>query len=83
MKKSEMFGFSLEVDDRSVEDKLHQKASQKPMMASVLGLGQEVPEALMDTDHQEKMEVPKDQIRFNLNFYKWDTMNCCSLPCIH
>lgn len=70
MKKSEMFGISLEVDDRSVEDKLHQRASKKPTMASVLGLGQEVPGALMDTDHHEKMEVPKDQVRFNPNFYK-------------
>lgn len=63
-----MFGFSLEADDRSEEDKRRQRALNHTGMASVLGLGQEVPEAVMDTDHQEKMEEPKDQLRFNLNF---------------
>lgn len=83
MKKSEMFGIWLEVDNRSAEDKLHQNASKTPTMSSVLGLGQEVPEAVMDTDHHEKMEVPKDQLRINPNFYKWGTINCCSSPSIH
>lgn len=70
MKKSAMFGFSLEADDRSEEDKLRQRALNQTGMASVLGLGQEVPEAVMDTDHQEKIEEPKDQLRYNLNFDK-------------
>lgn len=68
MKKSEMFGFSLEVDDRSEEDKLRQRASNRPGMTSALGLGHEAPEAVMDTDHQEKMEEPAVELRFNPNF---------------
>lgn len=83
MKKSAMFGFSLEADDRSEEDKLCQRALNQTRMASVLGLGEEVPEAVMDTDHQEKMEEPKDQIRYNLNFEKWATINCFLLPSVH
>ncbi|XP_029703723.1 transient receptor potential cation channel subfamily V member 1 isoform X2 [Takifugu rubripes] len=70
MKKSAMFGFSLEVDDRTEEDKLRQRALNQTGMASVLGPGQEEPEAVMDTDHQEKMEEPKDQLRYNPNFDK-------------
>lgn len=66
MKKSEMFGFLLEADDRTEAEKQRQKALKK----SGLGLGQEAPKAPMDTDYQEEMEVPKDRIRFNLNFDK-------------
>lgn len=83
MKKSAMFGFSLEADDRREEDNLRQRSLNQTGMASVLGLGQEVPEAVMDTDHQEKMEEPKDQLRYNLNFDKWATINCCSLLGVH
>lgn len=86
MRKSEMFGgFSLEADDRTEEEKLRQKALKKSGVASGLGLGlgQEAPKAPMDTDYQEEMEVPKDRIRFNLNFDRWVGMNCCSLPSMH
>lgn len=70
MKKSEMFGFSLEADDRTEEEKSRQKASNSTGLVSALGLGQEAPKAPMDTDYQEEMENPKPQIRFNLNFDK-------------
>lgn len=70
MKKSEMFGFTLEADDRTEEEKLRQKALKKAGVASALGLGQEAPKAPMDTDYQEEMELPQDRIRFNLNFDK-------------
>lgn len=70
MEKSEMFGFSLETDDRTEEEKSQQKATKKPALVSVLGLGWEPPKAPMDTDYQEEMEVPKPQIKFNLNFDK-------------
>lgn len=65
MKKSEMFGFSLETDDRTEEERSRQKAKR-----AALGLGQEAPKAPMDTDYQEEMEATKPQIRFNLNFDK-------------
>ncbi|KAM9846736.1 transient receptor potential cation channel subfamily V member 1 [Aulostomus maculatus] len=71
MKKSEMFGFSLEADDRTEEEKSQNKAAQKPGgLASALGLSMEAPKAPMDTDYQEEMEASKPQIRFNLNFDK-------------
>lgn len=70
MDKSERFGFSLETDDRTEEEKARQKALREPTMASRLGLDQEEPRAPMDTDYQEKMEPLKPQIRFNLNFDK-------------
>lgn len=70
MKKTEMFGFSLETDDRTEEERLRHKALKKPRLASALGLGEESPKAPMDTDYQEDMEVPKDLIRFNLHFDK-------------
>ncbi|XP_071316383.1 transient receptor potential cation channel subfamily V member 1 [Trachinotus anak] len=63
MKKSEMFGFSLEADDRTEEEKRRQKAAEKDG-------GHEAPKAPMDTDYQEEMEQTKPQIRFNLNFDK-------------
>lgn len=71
MDKSEMFGFSLETDDRTEEEKARQRALRKPTVASTPGLGQEQPKAPMDTDYQEEMEPHKPQIRFNLNFDKW------------
>lgn len=71
MDKSEMFGFSLETDDRTEEEKAQQRALRKSTVASTLGLGQEQPKAPMDTDYQEEMEPHKPQIRFNLNFDKW------------
>lgn len=67
MKKSEMFGFSLEVDDRSEEDRRREK---KPAVASLLGLDQEEPNAIMDTDFDEKMEPPKRMIRVKADFAK-------------
>ncbi|TNN82708.1 Transient receptor potential cation channel subfamily V member 1 [Liparis tanakae] len=70
MEKSEMFGFSLEADDRTEEEKRRQKATKKGSVASALGLGQESPAAPMDTDYQEEMEQTRPQIRFNLNFDK-------------
>ncbi|XP_023273917.1 transient receptor potential cation channel subfamily V member 1-like [Seriola lalandi dorsalis] len=62
MNKTEMFGFSLETDDRTEEEKTRQRAAKKDC--------QEAPKAPMDTDYQEEMEATKPQIRFNLNFDK-------------
>ncbi|XP_070773255.1 transient receptor potential cation channel subfamily V member 1 [Enoplosus armatus] len=70
MDKSEMFGFSLEADNRTEAEKSRQKATKKDGLVSALGLGQESPKAPMDTDYQEEMEAAKPQIRFNLNFDK-------------
>ncbi|XP_068585530.1 transient receptor potential cation channel subfamily V member 1 [Cebidichthys violaceus] len=70
MEKSEMFGFSLEADDWTEEEKVRQKAAKKGGVASSLGLGHESPKAPMDTDYQEEMEETRPQIRFNLNFDK-------------
>ncbi|TKS83594.1 Transient receptor potential cation channel subfamily V member 1 [Collichthys lucidus] len=64
MDKSEMFGFSLETDDRTEEEKSRGKAAKKS------GQGHVSPKAPMDTDYQEQMEETKPQIRFNLNFDK-------------
>ncbi|KAM3600818.1 uncharacterized protein V6R79_002936 [Siganus canaliculatus] len=68
MDKSEMFGFSLEADNRTEEEKARKKAA-KSDVNSATGLGAEAPKAPMDTDYQEEMEQ-KNQIRFNLNFDK-------------
>uniref|UniRef100_A0A8C6MDN4 Transient receptor potential cation channel, subfamily V, member 1 n=1 Tax=Nothobranchius furzeri TaxID=105023 RepID=A0A8C6MDN4_NOTFU len=62
MKKSEMFGFTLETDDRTEEEKARQRGAKKD------GLAADAPKAPMDTDFQEEMEKHKPQIRFNLNF---------------
>ncbi|KAM4726343.1 LOW QUALITY PROTEIN: transient receptor potential cation channel subfamily V member 1 [Anableps anableps] len=70
MRKSEIFDFHLEADDRTEEEKLRQKAPKKDGLASALGLSKEDPKAPMDTDYQEEMELTKPQIRFNLNFDK-------------
>ncbi|XP_022062794.2 transient receptor potential cation channel subfamily V member 1 [Acanthochromis polyacanthus] len=70
MKKSEMFGFTLEADDRTEEEKTQRKGGKKDGLASALGLGQDGPQAPMDTDYQEEMEETKPKIRFNLNFDK-------------
>ncbi|XP_070699749.1 transient receptor potential cation channel subfamily V member 1 [Pempheris klunzingeri] len=70
MEKSEMFGFSLEMDNRTEEEKSRQKAAKKDRLVSALGLGLETPKAPMDTDYQEEMEEKKPQIRFDLNFDK-------------
>ncbi|KAM6911182.1 transient receptor potential cation channel subfamily V member 1 isoform 1-T2 [Lycodopsis pacificus] len=70
MEKSEMFGFSLEADDRTEEEKARQKAARKGGVASALGLGQKSPKAPMDTDYLEEMETTVPQIRFNLNYDK-------------
>nr|XP_019941502.1 PREDICTED: transient receptor potential cation channel subfamily V member 2 [Paralichthys olivaceus] len=71
MKKSEMFGFSLETDDRTETEKLRDKAdsAKRTGLVSALGLGQEAPMAPMDTDHQEIIDKTKpDRPQFNLNF---------------
>lgn len=70
MDRAEMFGFSLESDNRTTEEKARLRASEKDGLASTLCLSPESPKAPMDTDYQEEMEVPKSQIRFNLNFDK-------------
>ncbi|XP_069003041.1 transient receptor potential cation channel subfamily V member 1 [Embiotoca jacksoni] len=70
MKKSEMSAFTLETDDRTEEEKSQHKAPKKDGLACVLGLTQETPKAPMDTDYQEEMEKPRDQIRINHNFDK-------------
>uniref|UniRef100_A0AAQ5X6C4 Ion transport domain-containing protein n=1 Tax=Amphiprion ocellaris TaxID=80972 RepID=A0AAQ5X6C4_AMPOC len=70
MKKSEMFGFTLEADDRTEEEKSQRKGGKKDGLASALGLSEDGPKAPMDTDYQEEMEETKPQIRFNLNFDK-------------
>uniref|UniRef100_A0A8C6MI30 Transient receptor potential cation channel, subfamily V, member 1 n=1 Tax=Nothobranchius furzeri TaxID=105023 RepID=A0A8C6MI30_NOTFU len=62
MSKSEMFGFTLETDDRTEEEKARQRGAKKD------GLAADAPKAPMDTDFQEEMEKHKPQIRFNLNF---------------
>ncbi|XP_035034797.1 transient receptor potential cation channel subfamily V member 1 [Hippoglossus stenolepis] len=70
MKKSEMFGFSLEADDRTEEKKSRQTAAKGDGLVSALGLGQKAQKAPMDTDYQEEMEETKPKLRFNLNFDK-------------
>ena len=65
-----MFGFSLETDDRTEDEKSQNKAAKKDSLVSALGLGHESPKAPMDTDYQEEMEETKPKIRFNLNFDK-------------
>ncbi|XP_042355296.1 transient receptor potential cation channel subfamily V member 1 isoform X2 [Plectropomus leopardus] len=70
MEKSEMFGFSLETDDRTEEEKRQQKEAKKGGLVSALGFGEESPKAPMDTDYQEEMETTQPKIRFNLNFDK-------------
>ncbi|XP_029304743.1 transient receptor potential cation channel subfamily V member 1 isoform X2 [Cottoperca gobio] len=71
MEKSQMFGFSLETDDRTEEEKALQRAAKMHGgVVSALGLGQESPKAPMDTDYQEEMEESKPKISFNLNFDK-------------
>uniref|UniRef100_A0AAX7V817 Ion transport domain-containing protein n=1 Tax=Astatotilapia calliptera TaxID=8154 RepID=A0AAX7V817_ASTCA len=68
MKKSEMFGFTLETDDRTEEERSRQKMTKKDGLA--LKLSPEDPKTPMDTDYQEEMEKTKPQIRFNFNFDK-------------
>uniref|UniRef100_A0A3B5L512 Transient receptor potential cation channel, subfamily V, member 1 n=1 Tax=Xiphophorus couchianus TaxID=32473 RepID=A0A3B5L512_9TELE len=73
MRKSELFDFRLEADDRTEEEKRKQKTPKKDGLASALGLSKEAPKAPMDTDYQEEMEPVKPQIQFNLNFDKYAT----------
>lgn len=70
MKKSEMFGFTLETDDRTEEERSQQKVTKKDGLASALSLSPEDTKTPMDTDYQEEMEKTKPQIRFNFNFDK-------------
>lgn len=62
MDKSEMFGFSLEADDRTEEEKRKDGATSKASSWS--------PKVPMDTDYQEEIEKPKPILRFNLGFDK-------------
>ncbi|KAJ4930392.1 hypothetical protein JOQ06_019396 [Pogonophryne albipinna] len=64
MEKSEMFGISLETDNRTMEEKARHRAAHKG------GFSNEPPKAPMDTDYQEEMEIPKPKIRMNANFDK-------------
>ncbi|XP_051256471.1 transient receptor potential cation channel subfamily V member 1 [Dicentrarchus labrax] len=70
MDKSEMFGFSLESDNRTEEEKSQQKAAKKDGLVSALGLGKEAPSAPMDTNYQKEIKEATSPIRFNLNFDK-------------
>ncbi|KAM6907559.1 transient receptor potential cation channel subfamily V member 1 [Xenentodon cancila] len=70
MKKSEMFGFTLEMDDRTKEEKSRQKGTKKDGLFSACGSGKSIPEVTMDTNFQEQMEWRPPQNRFNLNFDK-------------
>ncbi|XP_037543582.1 transient receptor potential cation channel subfamily V member 1 [Nematolebias whitei] len=62
MDKSEMFGFSLEADDRTEEEKKKDGVTSKTSSWS--------PKVPMDTDYQEEIEKPKPKLRFNLGFDK-------------
>ncbi|XP_061596086.1 transient receptor potential cation channel subfamily V member 1 [Cololabis saira] len=70
MKKSEMFGFTLEADDRTEEERSQKKGPKKDGLFPALVSGQEAPKAPMDTDYQEEIEGAAPKIRFNLNFDK-------------
>nr|XP_020456226.1 transient receptor potential cation channel subfamily V member 1-like isoform X2 [Monopterus albus] len=72
MEMSEMFGFRLETDDRTEEEKLRQKKKKekKDALVCALSLDMEAPKAPMDTDYQEEMEKPKPQLRIDLGFDK-------------
>ena len=66
--------FSLETDDRTDEERAQAKEKKKDRLASALGMGSsDPPRAPMDTEYQEEIEGAKPQIKFNLNFDKWDT----------
>uniref|UniRef100_A0A3P9IQK7 Transient receptor potential cation channel, subfamily V, member 1 n=1 Tax=Oryzias latipes TaxID=8090 RepID=A0A3P9IQK7_ORYLA len=67
MRKSEMFGFSLETDDRTKEELLRDKPTKKGVDFL---RGQETAEPPMDTDYHEEKEKPAPQLRFNLGFDK-------------
>lgn len=64
MDKAEMFGISLETDDRTEEERSRQTTSGR----NGAGSGLEVPTAPMDTDYQEEMESKSDKPKFNLGF---------------
>lgn len=70
MKKSEMFGISLETDNRTEEEILQQQSTKRTGLLSALDWGPNPPKAPMDTDHQEEMEVLKPKVRLNPNFDK-------------
>lgn len=67
MENSEMFGFSLESTNKTQEN-TRQKGTKKSAMAFAKGSGRESP--TMDTDHDERMEALKPQVRFNNDFDK-------------
>ena len=68
MNDPKLFGFTLEADDRTEEER--KKGPKKDGLFSALGSGQEEPKAPMDTDYQEEMEATKPKLRFDLNFDK-------------
>ena len=66
MSKTTAFGFQLEADDRSEEE----RARERRRYENGPGSSSDAPRAPMDTDYQEEMDPLKPQIRFNLNFDK-------------
>lgn len=64
MSKTEMFGFQLEADGRTEEEKARQRAQYGS------GTSKDAPKAPMDTDYQEEMGATTPRIRFNLSFDK-------------
>ncbi|XP_068600487.1 transient receptor potential cation channel subfamily V member 1, partial [Brachionichthys hirsutus] len=78
MKKSEMFGFTLEADDRTDEDRQRRNDAERAALISK-SFGEDSPITVMDTDIQEKMEETKPQIRYNLNF---DTVTAAGLSVV-
>ncbi|KAJ0004290.1 hypothetical protein NQD34_010504 [Periophthalmus magnuspinnatus] len=60
MSKTEMFGFQLEVDDRTEKERAEHRAQNKDESGS----SRKSPKAPMDTDYEEKMDPLKSKIRF-------------------
>ncbi|XP_060912200.1 transient receptor potential cation channel subfamily V member 1 [Labrus mixtus] len=72
MKKSDMFSFELETDNRTAEEYERDKAERKDEGASSL-FGPKSPKAPMDTDYQEEMEKTRPQLRFKIGSGLVDT----------
>ncbi|XP_034033402.1 transient receptor potential cation channel subfamily V member 1 [Thalassophryne amazonica] len=69
MKKSEMFGITLEADDRTEEERSRGKVGKKDGLVSALSSSKDGPKVPMDTDYEEELEESK-QNRFDLTFDK-------------
>ncbi|XP_020505605.1 transient receptor potential cation channel subfamily V member 1 [Labrus bergylta] len=72
MKKSDMFSFELETDNRTAEEYERDKAERKDGGASSI-FGPKSPKAPMDTDYQEEMEKTRPQLRFKIGSGLVDT----------